>query len=408
MARASRQIHRLDAGKRVTSHACEGCRCEREVDVGRLCCRVGASPAIEGVVAEATGKRVVAGKPRERIVTGIPLNGVGKGCSGDILDPRRRGERQRQASHERLRRCRRQVEAHTAIGKGREVERVGVGISVFHDRHACRFGPGEDIAVVPSEPRERGDPRPALHRERVRTRTGRQIRPLDAGERIGAEPGERRRSKREIDVRRLDHRVGPDAAVEAVVSGRADEGVVAGSPHERIGAGQTRKQVVSGVPPQRVGKRRPGDVFDPRHGGESQRQTRDDRLRTRHRQIEIDGAIGKVREVERVGVAIRSLVDRHGRRQRAQEEVRIVPSGPGERRGPRPAVDREPVRTRPGRNVHRLDAVECIATDPGQPRRREREVDVGRLDHGVGPGTAEKSVVPRQARERVVAGETRK
>ena len=211
---------------------------------------------------------------------------------------------------------------------------------------------------MPGEPRERGDPRPALHRERVRTRTGRQIRPLDAGERVGPEPGKRRRSKREIDVRRLDQRVGPDAAVEAVVSGRADEGVVAGSPHERIGAGQTRKQVVSGVPTQRVGKRRPGDVFDPRHGGESQRQTRDDRLRTRHRQIEIDGAIGKVREVERVGVAIRSLVDRHGRRQRAQEEVRIVPSGPGERRCPRPAVDREPVRTRTGRKVHRLDAVE--------------------------------------------------
>ncbi len=402
--------HPLDSGKRVAAKPCEGCGRECEVDIGRLGHRIGAVAADERVTAGKARKRVVAGEPGERVGTGIAPERIGERRPGDVLDSRSVRQRHDQSRHGSLGGRHGEIKGHAAVEEAREVEGIGVGIRRLEDRHACRHGSQDDIGVAPGAASEENAADPRIDRERVGPGACGQFHSLDAGERVAPHPGKRRRREREVGIPGFDHHVGARAAVDRVVTGGGGERVVSGAAEERVVACEPRETVVPCVARERVSARRSGHVLDPRGGRERQGHSRHDRLRRRHRQIEGHRPVGKRREVEGVGVGIRRLDDRHGRRQRACEHVAVVPDASVEDRTARPVDQGEPVRGAAGRKAHDLDCGKRIAPHPGECTRREREVDIRRLDDGVGAvATAEgivagkpgETVVPRISRERV-------
>ena len=294
--------------------------------------------------------------------------------------------------------CRRhgKIEGYAAVQQIREVERVSIRRGRLDDHHACRRGASEDIAVVPGGACEGRVAGPAVHGECVRAGASRQIHRLDAGERVTSRSCKRRRREREVDIRRFHHRVSTSATVK---------GIVPRPPREHVVTGEPRENVVLRIPDERVGKRCPGDVLQARLARQCQRQPSHDRLRRRHGQIDGHATIGKVREVERVGVGVRNLDDRHACRLRPGEDVGIVPGAAGERRVPRPTLHRERVRAGTGRKVRRFDPGQRVTSHACKRRRCERKVDVGRLGYRVGARPAVEGVVAEATGKRVIPSE---
>ena len=189
---------------------------------------------------------------------------------------------------------------------------------------------------------------------------------------------------------------------------REDIAIVAGPTGEGVVAGEARERVGPRIPDNRVGECRPDDILEPRRVRDRQRQSGHERLGRRRRQIEIHPSVGEIGEVERIGVGVSCLDDRHARRLCTCEDVGVVPGGAREDRAPCPGIDGERVDAAAGRQIRPLDPGKRIASHSGERRGGEREVDIRRFDNRVDPVAAGEGIVSGATGEGVVAATTSK
>ena len=325
---------------------------QRETRVTRLVQRVAAQAAVDDVRAGPAGDHVVTRAADQYVGQRVADDGVGE----------------RRAGH---------------VGEAREFVEVGrqPAREVHDDCFACR-------AEV-----QRIDPRAAL--EYLDRREGQAVRRTAVHLEVTTglqDHRDVRRDGREID--RVDALAvvaarGFGERIHAPVVGE-DVGVVADSAGHRVGAQTTSNDVVELVAGDLVIARAGLHVLEDVDRREREREVPADGLSVYFRQTDLD-IRGAGREVQRVGAARGFIEEEAALGLAGVEDIRVVAGAADQDHGSqRGKLEVEGVCACAAGKGRVLDLDKCVAAQPeGQLRgTHEGEIDIARLDDGVGPAAA--------------------